>query len=180
LRGRHPIHQRSYLDFKLRLSDHLIADHGDRMALANSVEARYPFLDIDLIEFSRAVPPELKLNQFTEKYVLRKVAEGLVPPQILAREKYGFHAPGSPFLLRQNLEWVNDLLSYERIKRQGFFNANTVERLRRQYLREDFQLNLPFESDLLMIVLTFGIFLDVFCQTSLPQVSGDLELLAQT
>src|SRR6185369_16216219 len=83
VRGRHPIHQRSYLDFKLRLSDHLIADHGDRMALANSVEARYPFLDIDLIEFSREVPPELKLTQFTEKYVLRRVAEGLVPPAVL-------------------------------------------------------------------------------------------------
>ena len=173
LRGRHPIHQRSYLDFKLRLSDHLIADHGDRMALANSVEARYPFLDVDLIEFSREVPPELKLNQFTEKYVLRKVAEGLVPPAILSREKYGFHAPGSPYLMRQNLEWVNDLLSYERIKRQGIFNAATVERLKRQYMREDFQLNLPFESDLLMIVLTFGIFLDQFTiQNSLPQEAG--------
>jgi asparagine synthase (glutamine-hydrolysing) len=114
----------------------------------------------------------LKLNQFTEKYVLRKVADGLVPPQILSREKYGFHAPGSPYLLRQNLEWVNDLLSYERIKRQGFFNADTVERLKRQYRREDFQLNLPFESDLLMIVLTFGIFHDRFItQNSLPQVS---------
>ena len=162
LRGRHLIHQRSYLDFKLRLSDHLIADHGDRMALANSVEARYPFLDIDLIEFSREIPPELKLNQFTEKYVLRKIAEGLVPPQILAREKYGFHAPGSPYLLRQNIEWVNDLLSPEQIKRQGYFNADAVEQLKRQYTREGFKLNLPFESDLLMIVLTFGIFLDLF------------------
>ncbi|HET6978717.1 MAG TPA: asparagine synthase (glutamine-hydrolyzing) [Pyrinomonadaceae bacterium] len=173
LRGRHPIHQRSYLDFKLRLSDHLIADHGDRMALANSVEARYPFLDIDLIEFSREVPPELKLNQFTEKYVLRKVADGLVPEPILNREKYGFHAPGSPSLLRRNLEWVNDLLSYDRIRRQGFFNADTVERLKRQYLREDFQLNLPFESDLLMIVLTFGIFLDFFTIKRLAQTSGN-------
>ncbi len=172
LRGRHPIHQRSYLDFKLRLSDHLIADHGDRMALANSVEARYPFLDIDLIEFSREVPPELKLNQFNEKYVLRRVAEGLVPPPILTREKYGFHAPGSPYLLRQNLDWVNDLLSHERIKRQGFFNADTVERLKRQYMRDDFQLNLPFESDLLMIVLTFGIFLDLFTVKRLAQASG--------
>jgi asparagine synthase (glutamine-hydrolysing) len=162
LRGRHYIHQRSYLDFKLRLADHLIADHGDRMALANSVEARYPFLDIDLIEFSREIPPELKLKGYVEKYILRKVAEDLVPPQILAREKYGFHAPGSPFLLRQNEEWINDLLSYERIKRQGFFNPDVVERLKRQYTREGFKLNLPFESDLLIIVLTFGIFLDTF------------------
>jgi asparagine synthase (glutamine-hydrolysing) len=162
LKNRHPVHQRSYLDFKLRLSDHLIGDHGDRMALANSVEARYPFLDVDLIEFSRMIPPELKLNQYVEKYILRKVAEGLVPPQILAREKYGFHAPGSPYLMCQDEDWINDLLSYNRIKRQGVFNPDAIERLKKQYTSEGFKLNLPFESDLLAIVLTFGVFLDTF------------------
>jgi asparagine synthase (glutamine-hydrolysing) len=162
LRNRHTIHQRSYLDFKLRLSDHLIADHGDRMALANSVEARYPFLDVDLIEFSRAIPPGLKLNDLTEKYILRRVAEDLVPPPVLNREKYGFHAPGSPYLLRQKNEWINDLLSPARIARQGYFNPEVVEVLKRRYTQEGFRLNLPFESDLLTIVLTFGIFLDVF------------------
>jgi len=162
LRGRHFVHQRSYLDFRLRLSDHLISDHGDRMSLANSVEGRYPFLDVDLVEFSRFIPPDLKLNEYTEKYILRKVAEGLVPPEIVKREKYGFHAPGSPYLLRQNIEWINDLLSYERIKRQGYFNPRVVERLKSEYTRDGFKLNLPFEDDLLAIVLTFGIFLDVF------------------
>ena len=48
IRSRHPIHRRSYLDFKLRLSDHLVADHGDRVEYANSIEARYPFLDARL------------------------------------------------------------------------------------------------------------------------------------
>jgi asparagine synthase (glutamine-hydrolysing) len=167
LHGRDFIHQRSYLDFKLRLSDHLISDHGDRMALANSIEARYPFLDIGLIDFSRRIPPHLKLNQFTEKYILKKVAEDLLPQSIIKREKFGFHAPGSPYLLRQKLDWVDDLLSYERIKRQGFFNPDAVESLKRIYSREGFKLNLPFESDLLMIVLTFGIFLDTFKMPSL-------------
>jgi asparagine synthase (glutamine-hydrolysing) len=167
LQGRDFIHQRSYLDFKLRLSDHLISDHGDRMALANSIEARYPFLDIGLINFSRQIPPHLKLNQFTEKYILKKVAEDLLPDRIVKREKFGFHAPGSPYLLQQKLDWVHDTLSYERIKRQGFFNPDTVESLKRIYSREGFKLNLPFESDLLMIVLTFGIFLDTFRMPSL-------------
>ncbi|MCA1635269.1 MAG: asparagine synthase (glutamine-hydrolyzing) [Acidobacteria bacterium] len=162
LAGRHPLHQRSYLDFKLRLSDHLISDHGDRMALANSVEARYPFLDIELVEFSRLVPPGLKLNGLTEKYILKRVAEGLVPPEIIRREKFGFHAPGSPFLLRQNSEWLEDLLSYERVRRQGYFNPDVVEALKRRYTSEGFRLNLPFENDLLMIVLSFNIFLDLF------------------
>jgi asparagine synthase (glutamine-hydrolysing) len=167
LKGRHFIHQRSYLDFKLRLSDHLLSEHGDRMALANSVEARYPFLDIDLVEFAREIPPDLKLNGFTEKYVLKKVAEGLVPPEIINREKFGFRAPGSPYLLQQNVEWINDLLSYERIKRQGYFSPETVERLKEQYTRPGATLNPHLESDLLMIVLSFGILLDAFALPSL-------------
>ncbi|MGA9770157.1 MAG: asparagine synthase (glutamine-hydrolyzing) [Blastocatellia bacterium] len=162
LRGRHPIHQRSYLDFKLRLSDHLISDHGDRMALANSVEARYPFLDRDLIEFSKIIPPDLKLNQFTEKYILKRVAEEMIPAEIINREKFGFHAPGSPYLLQQNIEWINDMLSYEHIKADGYFNPDVVERLKAQYSQKGFRLNLPFEIDLLTIVLTFSIFRDKF------------------
>jgi asparagine synthase (glutamine-hydrolysing) len=162
LRDRHFVHQRSYLDFELRLSDHLISDHGDRMALANSVEARYPFLDVDLVEFAKTIPPELKLSEFTEKYILKRVAEGLIPKEIIAREKFGFYAPGSSYLLKQNIPWINELLSPERIKRQGYFNPVTVERLHRQYTQPNFKLNLPFENDLLMIVLSFGVFLDVF------------------
>jgi asparagine synthase (glutamine-hydrolysing) len=162
LQGRHSIHQRSYLDFKLRLADHLLSDHGDRMALANSVEGRYPFLDIDLAEFAREIPPDLKLNNLTEKYILKKVAQDLVPQQIIKREKFGFRAPGSPFLLQQKLEWINDLLSYERIKRQGYFNPDTIETLKSQYSQEGFKLHPHLEIDLLMMVLTFGLLVDLF------------------
>src|SRR5215213_3361825 len=162
LQGRHFIHQRSYLDFKLRLADHLLSDHGDRMALANSVECRYPFLDIDLVEFAKVVPPDLKLNNFTEKYILKKVAQDLVPQQILKREKFGFRAPGSPFLLQQNLGWINDLLSYERIKRQGYFNPDTIETLKAQYSQPGFKLHPHLEIDLLMMVLTFNLLVDLF------------------
>jgi len=168
LRDRHPIHQRSYLDFKLRLADHLLTDHGDRMAMANSVEARFPFLDINLIEFARDVPPDLKLNQFNEKYILKKAAAGLVPSEIIYREKFGFRAPGSPYLWRQNIEWVNDILSYERIRRQGYFNPEVIERLKQQYSQEGVLLNPHLEDDFLMIVLTFGILLDLF---KLPSLS---------
>lgn len=162
LRGRHPLHKRSYLDFKLRLAGHLIADHGDRMTMANSVEARYPFLDINVVEFCRQIPPDLKLNGFTEKYILKKAAEGLVPGQIVNREKFGFVAPGSPALLQRQTEWVNDLLSYERIKRQGYFNPDTVEFLKSKYSGKGFRLNLTLEDDLLIVVLTFGLFQELF------------------
>ncbi|HKR11860.1 MAG TPA: asparagine synthase (glutamine-hydrolyzing) [Pyrinomonadaceae bacterium] len=162
LRGRHPLHKRSYLDFKLRLGHHLIADHGDRMTMANSIEARYPFLDIDLVQFCTQIPPDLKLNGLNEKYILKRSAADLLPRQIVDREKFGFVAPGSPSLLQQRIEWVSDLLSYDRIKRQGYFNPDAVEYLKKKYSQPGFQLNLTLEDDLLIVVLTFGLFLELF------------------
>ncbi|ETR73600.1 MAG: Asparagine synthase (glutamine-hydrolyzing) [Candidatus Magnetoglobus multicellularis str. Araruama] len=162
LNHRHSIHKRSYLDFKLRLADHLLSDHGDRLAYANSIEARYPFLDINVLEFAKEIPPNLKLNGLTEKYILKRIAEKYLPESIINREKFGFVAPGSPYLIGRSEEWINDTLSYNTIKRQGYFDPDTIERLKKIYMSENFSLNLPFENDLLMIVLSFGVFLDLF------------------
>lgn len=162
LRGRHPLHQRSYVDFKLRLADHLLADHGDRVCYANSVEARYPFLDLDVIEAARAIPPDLLVRDGREKWILREVAKRYLPPEIAAREKFGFVAPGSPYLLDQKQEWIEDLLSPARIRRQNYFDADTVERLRVLYSGGAARINATFDTDVLMLVITFGIFLEEF------------------
>jgi len=71
-------------------------------------------------------------------------------------------------VLQRRLEWALDLLSDERIRRQGYFNPGVVERLKRQYAREGFQLNPHLETDLLMVVLTFNLVLDAF---QLPDLS---------
>lgn len=132
------------------------------MILASSVEGRYPFLDIGLVDFARQIPPGLKINGFTEKYLLKRIANDLVPKDIIQREKFGFRAPGTPFLLRQNIEWIHDLLSPERIARQGYFNPDTVEALRQRYMRDGFDFNPHLEIDLLMVVITFGLLCDRF------------------
>jgi asparagine synthase (glutamine-hydrolysing) len=162
LLGRHPVHWRSYLDYRLRLSDHLLTDHGDRMALANSVEGRHPFLDLRLVEFSKLIPPRLKVNGYQEKYILKRAARGLVPEPILKREKFGWFSSGTAELLQRKVEWVEDVLSPERIRRQGYFDPEMVERLKSRYRQPGFKLNYPFESDLLMVVLSFGLLLDQF------------------
>jgi asparagine synthase (glutamine-hydrolysing) len=162
LRNRHPRHQRSYVDFKLRLADHLLADHGDRVAYANSVEARYPYLDINVIDWVRHASPEWLVHEGVEKYPLRRVAARYLPPAIFKREKFAFVAPSCAVLLRKNVEWVEDLLSYEHIKRAGYFNPDTVERLKEQYRQPGFDLNTTFDLDILMFVLTFEIFRKCF------------------
>jgi asparagine synthase (glutamine-hydrolysing) len=162
LHGRHPLHQRSYVDFKLRLADHLLADHGDRVTYAHSVEARYPFLDLAVIDWVRRTSPHWLVYNYVEKYPLRQVASRYLPAAIARREKFGFVAPSCAALLQQRVEWVEDLLSYDNIKRGGYFNPDTVERLKTQYHQANFDINTTFDVDLLMIVLTFEIFRDSF------------------
>ncbi|MCP4157076.1 MAG: asparagine synthetase B, partial [bacterium] len=105
---------------------------------------------------------------FEEKYILKKMAEGLIPDEIDNREKLGFVAPGSPYLLKRNIRYIEDILSYDRIKKQGYFNPDSVEQLKKQYTQDGFKLNVPFDSDMLIVVITMGIFLEEF---GMPDVS---------
>jgi asparagine synthase (glutamine-hydrolysing) len=162
LRHRHALHQRSYLDFKLRLADHLLTEHGDRMVMAHSVEARYPFLDVELIEVARRMPPGLKIKGFVEKYPVKRMAETILPRAIVEREKFGFRAPGSPLLLQNGCEWAHDLLSPDLIRRQGVFDPGFVESLRRTWSTPGFRLHPHLESDLLLVVLTFNLLCEIF------------------
>lgn len=162
IKGRHTSHKRSYLDFKLRLADHLLSDHGDRMAYGNSVEARYPFLDTGVINAARTISPELLVRNGREKHILRRVAERYLPPAIMQREKFSFVAPGSPYLIASGIEWAEEVLDPSVIERQGYFNAETVERLKKMYTGDGFSVNQTFDNDLLMIVMTFGLFLREF------------------
>jgi len=88
---------------------------------------------------------------------------------VIEREKFGFRAPGSPYLLQQRVEWIEDLLSYERVKAQGYFDPEVVERLKARYRQPGFHLHAHLETDLLMIVLTTGILVDTF---ALPSLGG--------
>ncbi len=166
LAGRHRMDQRAYLDLKLRLADHLLGDHGDRMSMAAGVEVRHPFLDRRVVAVAAAAAPGQKVRGGVEKHLLRQIARGRVPDAILGREKFGFHAPGSPALLRRRLEWVEDALSPARLRDVGLFDPDAVARLRQRYAAPGFRLAQPYEDDLLMIVLSAMVFMDVFGVTA--------------
>jgi asparagine synthase (glutamine-hydrolysing) len=162
LAGRHPVHKRSYVDCKVRLGEHLLADHGDRMCLANAVEMRHPFLDRDLIDFIVRLPADLKLRQYEEKYALKQLARDVLPRSILAREKFGFAVPGTPALVRERRAGIAALLSPECIAAQGYFDPQEVRALTERYSAPGFTVNVPFEDDLLAPVLTFGLLQQIF------------------
>jgi asparagine synthase (glutamine-hydrolysing) len=81
-----------YLELKQRLPE-LLLMRADKMSMAASVEAREPFLDYKLVEFMYHVPASLKFKNNTLKYLLKKIAQGILPDVIVNRPKVGFAAP---------------------------------------------------------------------------------------
>lgn len=152
--------RRSYIDYKLRLSDHLLGEHGDRMFFAHSVEGRHPFLDAELLDFVTTIPDKYKLNGTNEKYILKKAGEGIVPQPILKRRKFPFQAPGmSAMVKRPSLG--PDFLRDELLKKYGVFDVNYVNQMKKAYQEENFQLMGAYEIDYLLIVMT----VTMLCET---------------
>lgn len=82
----------TYLELKQRLAE-LLLMRVDKMTMATSVEARVPFLDRELVEFALALPPDMKVHGGVGKWLLKRAVDGLLPSDIVYREKQGFGAP---------------------------------------------------------------------------------------
>lgn len=152
VRGLSTQKRRSYIDYKLRLSDHLLGEHGDRMFFSHSVEGRHPFLDAELIDFVTTIPDKYKLKGVDEKYILKKAGEGIVPDEILKRRKFPFQAPGMSAMIKKPAGV--DFLSDELLKKYGIFDVAYVNELKKVYSQEDFRLMGAYEIDYLLIVMT--------------------------
>ncbi|WP_018868946.1 asparagine synthase (glutamine-hydrolyzing) [Thioalkalivibrio sp. ALgr3] len=93
LEGRHPLDKAQYVWIKTMLEGQILTWGGDRMDMANSMEARPPFLDHHLAEFAAQLPPNMRIKGRNEKYVLRESMKGLLPKVLYEREKFPFMAP---------------------------------------------------------------------------------------
>ncbi len=125
----HPLNRSLYVGYKVMLAGLLMLSKGDRIAMHNSVETRYPFLDDDVIRFCAGIAPEYKLRGRTEKWILRQVAARTLPPQIANRPKTMFRASlAATFLGPHRPAWVDQLLSPESLRKTGFFDPDAVAR----------------------------------------------------
>ena len=117
-----------YLSMKLYLQDNNLVT-VDRASMANGLEVRSPLLDRDVVDFVCRLPMEYKLNGLKTKYILKKVAEELLPRNIVYRKKKGFGVPLAKWLTGELREFMLDYLSQERIERQGIFHYPCVSQL---------------------------------------------------
>ncbi len=120
-----------YVEAHTLMSGYLLSSQGDRMAMAASIEARFPFLDHRVIEFANRLPPQYKLRGLTEKYILKKAMAAELPASITNRSKQPYRSPDSSsfFVDGQPLDYVAELLSKKRIEDAGVFDATAVGKL---------------------------------------------------
>jgi asparagine synthase (glutamine-hydrolysing) len=81
-----------YLEMKLRLAEHLLM-RVDKLTMAHAVEARVPFLDHDVVDFSTRLPASYKLRDGVGKRILKKAVEPYIDHDMIYRRKQGFGAP---------------------------------------------------------------------------------------
>ena len=98
-----------YWELKNRLPE-LLLMRVDKMTMATSVEARVPFLDHKLVEFSMKIPWHLKIKNGETKYILKKAVEGLIPRNIIYRKKIGFAGSGKNMLTKKILDYAKPFL----------------------------------------------------------------------
>jgi asparagine synthase (glutamine-hydrolysing) len=119
-----------WLETTVFMSGYLLSSQGDRMAMANSVEGRYPFLDYRVIEFCSSLPSGYKLKGLNEKYLLKKLLKNRIPEKILDRPKQAYRAPiKSVFLSKDSPEYIKNLLTDTYFKNAGIFDFNSVASL---------------------------------------------------
>lgn len=114
-----------YWELRSFLVDHNL-NYTDKLSMAVGVEARVPFLDLELVEFSTKIPPALKLKNGETKYILKKVAERYLPNDVIYRPKTGFGAPVRQWVLTNMEEMINTRLSKDRLSKRGIFNPDKV------------------------------------------------------
>lgn len=107
----------------------------DRMSMAASLEARVPLLDHELIELVQKIPAELKMKGLETKYIFKRAMEGIVPREILYREKQGFGVPVGEWINSQLRGRIRETLSEKRAIERGYFEKSYIQTLLDEHSR---------------------------------------------
>lgn len=143
---------RSYLPYDLLVK-------VDITSMANSLEARSPFLDHEVMEFAARLPVDMKLNGRRSKYLLKKAFSDLLPAENVNRRKMGFGVPVGEWFRTSLRPLLEDALLSEQVETRGNFNAQKIRCLVSQHLER--QADHSFQLwNLLMLELWHREFID--------------------
>jgi len=121
-----------YLELKQRLAE-LLLMRVDKMTMAAGVEARVPFLDYRLVEYTMRIPTALKIKGGVPKYLLKKALAGVLPEAVLHRKKMGFGAPVSEWFAGELARYAHDAILTSRIRELDLLDYSVVSEMLKEH-----------------------------------------------
>ncbi len=131
-----PLTQMLYIDARANLPDDLLMVN-DKTSMANSIEARVPFLDYRLVEFIETLPPHMKLRGFQGKYLHKKALKKWLPANVVYRKKKGFANPIDQWLRGTMRCYIGACLLSDRAAVHQYFNRSFIHELVAQHGAND-------------------------------------------
>jgi len=122
-----------YTDMKAYLPECLLVKM-DIASMANSLEARSPFLDQDMLEFSASLPPSWKLHGYSSKYILKETFKNFLPKEILNRPKMGFGIPVGKWFREDWKNYFKETVLSQKALKRGYFKREAVEKIFNDHL----------------------------------------------
>jgi asparagine synthase (glutamine-hydrolysing) len=149
-----------YVDARLALADNLLL-YSDKMSMATSLEARVPFLDLELMKLAESIPAGLKIKDRTQKAILKRAMQKWLPRNVLERKKIGFATPIDEWFRGELRPMVKERLLCGDSAVSTYFRPAVVERMLRDHEtgRED-------HKRVLFSLLTFEIWHEQFIAPS--------------
>jgi len=157
-----PLDDQMRCDLRLYLADNILTKI-DAMSMLDSLEARVPYLDNEVVALALAIPSRMKLKGGVRKWILKKAFAGRLPDSILRRGKEGFSMPMKNWLQGEWNGLMHELLCAENLGRDGFFDARYVDSLVREH--ESHARN---HSHILWALMVFQLWRDRFATPLVP------------
>ncbi|MBW2062735.1 MAG: asparagine synthase C-terminal domain-containing protein, partial [Deltaproteobacteria bacterium] len=127
-----------YFDAKTFLHGILVVE--DKLSMAHSLESRVPFLDNELVDYTRTIPSKYLINgswiksanhdvNLSGKYIFRRAMEGILPKEIIENRKQGFSAPDQSWYMQQLVKYIKSVVLSERCLERGYFKRQYIEKI---------------------------------------------------
>ncbi|WP_430934283.1 asparagine synthase (glutamine-hydrolyzing) [Saccharicrinis sp. 156] len=168
-----PLAKAQFIESNVFMSGYLLSSQGDRVAMGNSVEGRYPFLDHRIIEFCASLPDDLKISGLDEKYLLKQVVKDVIPKSVLKRPKQAYRAPIAQALLNDKTGFVDEYLSATKLNEAGVFDAASVGKLMTK-LRKNTTIN-EVDNMALMGMLSTQVLYELYIKNYRHLSSDEIE-----
>lgn len=144
-----------YADQKTYLVELLMKQ--DQMSMAASIESRVPFLDHEFVEFAMTIPDSLKIRGATQKYILKRALQDLLPEEIVHRKKMGFPTPLRQWLLSPEAGPLYAALTDKDGFAASYLDSNEIDSLIERH-----RSGVEDATDRIWRLLNFQIWADVF------------------